>query len=70
MLSTILQKNNGTATTRINPKGVVICRRPFKSCNPLRNPTILVDGIQARTYKNINFSTQKSKDHSKKPKGA
>jgi hypothetical protein len=31
---------------------------------------ILVDGIQARTCKSKNFSTQKSKEHSKKPKGA
>jgi hypothetical protein len=44
MLSTILQKNDGAATTRINPKSVGICRRPFKSCNLLRNPMILVDG--------------------------
>jgi hypothetical protein len=70
MLSTILQQNDGTTTTRINPKGVGICRRPFKSCNPLKNPAILVNGIQARTCKNTNFSMQKSKEHSKKPKGA
>jgi hypothetical protein len=70
MLSMILQKNDDTATTRINPKGVGICRRSFKSCNPLRNPTVLIDGIQARTCKNTNFSMQKSKEHNKKPKGA
>jgi hypothetical protein len=45
MLSMILQKNDGAATTRINPKSVGICRHPFKSYNPLRNLTILVDGI-------------------------
>jgi hypothetical protein len=58
MLSMILQKNNGAAMMRINPKSVGICRCPFKSCNPLRNPTILIDGIQARTCKNTNFSMQ------------
>jgi hypothetical protein len=42
MLSTILQKDDGTATMQINPKGVGICQRLFKSFNLLRNPTILL----------------------------
>jgi hypothetical protein len=42
ILSTILQKDDGTATTQINPKGVGIYRRLFKSCNLLKNPTILL----------------------------
>jgi hypothetical protein len=45
MLSTILQKNDGAAMTGINPKGVGICRRLLKSCNPLEHWTILIDGI-------------------------
>jgi hypothetical protein len=45
MLSTILQKNDGATTTRINPKGVGIRRRLVKSCNPLRHLTILIDKI-------------------------
>jgi hypothetical protein len=45
MLSMILQKNDGAATTRINPKGVGICRCLLKSCNPLGHPTILIDRI-------------------------
>jgi hypothetical protein len=45
MLSTIQQKNDGAAMTRINPKGVGIRRRLLKSCNPLGHPTILIDGI-------------------------
>jgi hypothetical protein len=44
-LSTILQKNDGAATMRINPKGVGIYRRLLKSCNPLGHLTILIDGI-------------------------
>jgi hypothetical protein len=70
MLSTILQKNDSAAMMRINPKGVGICRRPFKSYNPLRNPMILVDGIQARTCKNTNFSMQNQRSTAKNPKGA
>jgi hypothetical protein len=70
MLSMILQKNDGTAMTRINLKSFGIYRRPFKSCNPLRNSTILVDGIQARTCKSTNFSIQNQRNTAKKPKGA
>jgi hypothetical protein len=50
----ILQKNNGAAMTRINLKSVGIHRRPFKSRNPFRILTILIDGIQARTCKSTN----------------
>jgi hypothetical protein len=62
MMSTILQKDDGATTTQINPKGVGICRRPLKSCNLLRNPMILVDGIQARTWriKFISIQNQRS----------
>jgi hypothetical protein len=49
MLSTILQKDDGAMTARVNPKGVGICQCPLKIYNPLGNLTILVDGIQART---------------------
>jgi hypothetical protein len=45
MLSTILQKNDGAAMTRVNPKGVGICRRLLKSCNTLGQSMILIDGI-------------------------
>jgi hypothetical protein len=70
MLSMILQKNDCTAMTQINPKSVGIYRCPFKSYNPLRNPMILVNGIQARTCKNTNFSMQNQRSTAKKPKGA
>jgi hypothetical protein len=36
---------------QINPKGVGICRRLLKSCNPLGHPTILIDGIEVRTWR-------------------
>jgi hypothetical protein len=45
MLSTILQKNDGAAVMRINPKGVGIYRRLLKSYNPLVHSTILIDEI-------------------------
>jgi hypothetical protein len=45
MLSTILQKNDGAVMSQINPKGVGLCRRLLKSCNPLGHPTILIDEI-------------------------
>jgi hypothetical protein len=65
MLSTILQKNDGAAMMQINPKSVGIYRRPFKSCNLFRNPMILIDGIQARTYKSINFSIENQRSTAK-----
>jgi hypothetical protein len=50
------------ALPQINLKGVGIYRRPLKSCNPLGNPTILVNGIQARTWriKFISIQNQRS----------
>jgi hypothetical protein len=45
MLSTILQKNDGAAAMRINPKGVGIYRCLLKSYNPLGHSMILIDGI-------------------------
>jgi hypothetical protein len=45
MLSMILQKNDGAVTSRINPKGVGICRCLLKSCNPLGQPTLLINEI-------------------------
>jgi hypothetical protein len=51
MLSMILQKDNGAATARINPKSAGIRSCPLESRNSLENPMILVDGIQASTWR-------------------
>jgi hypothetical protein len=69
MLSMILQKNDGATMVRINPNGVGIRRCPLKSRNPLRNPMILINRIQARTCR-IQISAYKIKGAHQKPKGA
>jgi hypothetical protein len=53
MLSAILQKNNGAAMPWINPQSIGIPRRPFQSRNSLRNPTILIGGMQATDHARV-----------------
>jgi hypothetical protein len=41
----VLNAINGAATTSVNPKSIGIQRYPLKSCNSLRNSTILSDRV-------------------------
>jgi hypothetical protein len=50
MMNVILQKNNGTAVTSINPEGIGIRRYSLKSRDLLRNAMIFGSKVQADTW--------------------
>jgi hypothetical protein len=69
MLSTILQKNDGTVTTRINPKRYWYLSMPFLELQSAQKPD---DSHQRDSSKNLQkhkIQHAKSKEHSKKAQG-